>query len=130
MPRPGPFALLLWALLLAGCAGQPAPESGGRVNHLVLCWLKEPGNSEHRLRIIEQTQAFRAIPGVLEVRVGEVVPSQRAIVDSSFDVGILLSFANAERMRSYIQHPAHQRAVREVLQPLVSRILVYDFIEP
>ena len=130
MPKPGPIVVLLCALLLAGCAGQPTQESSGRINHLVLCWLKEPGNPEHRLRIVEQSRAFRAIPGGLEVRVGEVVPSRRAIVDSSFDVGILLSFADAERMRSYIQHPAHQRAVREVLEPLVSRILVYDFIEP
>ena len=130
MPKPGPIVVLLCALLLAGCSGQPAPESGGRINHLVLCWLKEPGNPEHRLRIIEQTHAFRAIPGVLEVRVGGVGPCQRAIVDSSFDVGILLSFADAEQMRAYIHHPAHQRAVREVLEPLVSRILVYDFIEP
>ena len=125
-----PVLLPVAAAVLAGCAGEPARESSGRINHLVLCWLEEPGNPEHRRRIIEQTRAFRAIPGVLEVRAGEVVPSQRAIVDSSFDVGILLSFADAEQMRSYIQHPAHQRAVREVLQPLVSRILVYDFIEP
>ena len=67
---------------------------------------------------------------MLEVRVGEVVPSGRDIVDDSFDVGILLSFADAERMQAYIEHPDHRRAVRQVLLPLVERILVYDFVEP
>lgn len=130
MHYPRLAALVLCLLLVSGCAGPPISDTGGRVDHLVLCWLKEPGNLAHRRQIIAQAEAFRAIPGVLEVRAGTVLPSQRAIVDSTFDVGILLSFADASQMRAYLQHPDHQRAVQEVLLPLVSRILVYDFVEP
>ena len=124
------------SLLLAGCAGNPAQPGGqpgvqpGRVNHLVLCWLKQPGDVAQRQRIIEQTLAFREIPGVQEVRVGEVLPSERVIVDDSFDVGILMSFANRNELDAYLEDPLHKAAVRELLQPLVSRILVYDFVEP
>lgn len=122
-------ALLIGWLFLTGCVGQPVADRDNRVNHLVLCWLKDPGNLEHRHRVIEQSRALRAIPGVMEVRAGAVLPSQRSIVDSSFDVGILLSFEDAERMQAYIDHPDHQRMVRERLMPLVERILVYDFVE-
>ena len=120
------------SLLLAGCAGisPPREPQDGRVNHLVLCWLKQPGDVAQRQQIIEQTLAFRTIPGVQEVRVGEVLSSERGIVDDSFDVGILMSFASREDMQAYLEHPLHRAALRDLLQPLVSRVLVYDFVEP
>lgn len=116
-------------------AEQPPPETErppcetGRINHVVLVWLKEPGNADHRQRIIDASHAFRQIPGVVEVRAGEVVPSGRGIVDDSFDVGLSIAFANTGNMDRYIHHPHHKKAVREVIRPLAERIVVYDFME-
>ena len=132
MSRIGWFLASISLLLVEGCSGSPDQQvsQARRVNHLVLCWLKQPGDAGQRQRIIEQTLAFREIPGVQEVRVGEVLSSERGIVDDSFDVGILMSFASREEMEAYLAHPRHKAAVRELLQPLASRILVYDFVEP
>ena len=118
-----------------GCAkrecGKPRPEAHvpGRANHVVLCWLKEPGNESHRRRIVEVSTTFREIPGVVEVRAGEVVPSERAIVDDSFDVAIFLTFASERDMKAYVEHPRHRAAVKDVLLPLVEKVTVYDFVE-
>nr|VFJ43430.1 MAG: Stress responsive A/B Barrel Domain [Candidatus Kentron sp. DK]VFJ58740.1 MAG: Stress responsive A/B Barrel Domain [Candidatus Kentron sp. DK] len=101
----------------------------GRVNHVVLVWLKESGNPSHRRKIIAASRNLREIPGVLGVRAGEVVPSRRGIVDDSFDVGISITFASVRGMTEYIHHPRHARAVREVFRPLAARILIYDFVE-
>jgi hypothetical protein len=124
--RIAPAFLLLFILLLASCTTTP-PHGRGEIQHIVLCWLKEPGNPEHRRRIIERSKLFARIPGVREVRVGEVIPSERKIVDDSFDVGIVMTFDSVEQMDRYIGHPEHRWAVKEVILPLTRRILVYDF---
>nr|VFK04467.1 MAG: Stress responsive A/B Barrel Domain [Candidatus Kentron sp. H]VFK05484.1 MAG: Stress responsive A/B Barrel Domain [Candidatus Kentron sp. H]VFK07733.1 MAG: Stress responsive A/B Barrel Domain [Candidatus Kentron sp. H] len=136
--------LLAIALSLFGCAtvgvqDPTAYDSGARnragitvenrINHVVLLWLKASGNAAHRERIIEISKTFEKIPGVLKVRVGEAVPSERAMVNDSFDLAISIAFANTDEMNRYLAHPRHQEAVREVLSPLVARIVVYDFVE-
>ena len=117
------------AFLLSGCTATHIAKPSGRVNHIVLCWLKEPGNETHRREIVERSKSFREMPGVLEVRVGSVVPSERPIVDDSFDVAISMTFANAVDMNLYLGNPAHKKAVAEVMQPLVKKMVVYDFEE-
>ena len=67
--------------------------------------VKGAGNAEHRNQIIEISKTFRKILGVLEVRVGRVIKSDRAIVDDSFDVGILVTVSDVERLQEYLDHP-------------------------
>jgi hypothetical protein len=120
-------------IALAGCTAvseTPSETPQATVHHIVLCWLKEPGNAEHRRRIMDASLTFRDIPGVLDVRVGEVIESDRPIVDDSYDVAIMVSFAGTEKMGEYLVHPIHEKAKKEVLLPVVERIVVYDFREP
>ena len=104
-------------------------ETRGKLYHVVLCWLKEPKNEVHRQKIIEVTKSFRDIPVVLNAQAGQVIMSDREIVDDSFDVGILIVTKNQEDLQKYLDHPIHQQAKKEVLLPLVERILVYDFMD-
>ena len=124
------FLLALLVICVGGCCGVPERTvAEHRVNHLVLFWLNESGNAAHRRKIIETSRSFRDIPGVLEVRAGQVIPSNREIVDDSFDVAVLLTFARKEDVNAYLVHPLHKKAVEDVLMPLVQRIVVHDFIE-
>lgn len=108
----------------------PPPEPAApRVHHVVVCWLTQPGDAAARRRIIEASEAFAAIPGVLEVSAGEPVASDRPIVDDSFDVAITMTFANQAALDAYLAHPDHRRANAEVLAPLVKKVIVYDFHE-
>ena len=74
------IALLLRGNVLASAIGI-AGGTESPVVHVVLVWLKDPGNAAHRARIVEATRAFAGLPGVEEIRVGEPVPSARASVD-------------------------------------------------
>jgi len=105
------------------------PDSAAKVHHVVVCWLNESGNKESRRKIIDASRGFSSIPGVIDVRAGSVIQSEREIVDSSFDVAIYLSFANEQKRQDYLLHPIHKNAVKEILKPLVRKIVVYDFIE-
>ncbi len=100
-----------------------------RVNHIVFGWLKEPGNMEHREKIIKTCQSLKEIPGIIDLSVGQPIPSDRKIVDDSFDVGMCMVFKNVEDMKKYIDHPEHVKASKEVLMPLMKKVVVYDIIE-
>ena len=104
-------------------------DSTSKVHHVVVCWLNKPGNEKARQKVIDVSRGFSALPGVIGVRAGRVIPSQREIVDSSFDVAIYLSFENEQKLFEYLNHPIHKKAVEEMLKPLVQKVVVYDFIE-
>jgi hypothetical protein len=103
---------------------QPRPT----VAHVVVCWLKTPGNAHDREALIKASRDFEGkIPGLLHVSAGAVLPSTRPAVDSSFDVAIVMTFASESALIEYGRSAAHQQAVRDVLKPLVQRYVVYDF---
>ena len=136
--RSFPFRLfcLLPLFLGTGCFtsknglsfGSEVPELSP-LRHIVLCWLKEPGNVEHQEKIIEVTKSFREIPGVLDAQAGKAVASERSIVDDSFDVGILVVVKDKNALEAYLRHPVHDDAKKKILLPLIDRLLVYDFQE-
>ena len=116
---------VLLAIALAGCTAQ-LPQTRPGLEHIVVIWLKQPGDAEQRERVIAESQALRDIPGVLALKAGHVVPGKRAIVDSSFDVALIVSFTDRAALDAYLVHPVHVRLVNETLMPLVERIRVYD----
>jgi hypothetical protein len=120
------------ACCLVACLilGLPAHAAAEAVEHIVIVWLQEPGNDDHRARIISESQVLREIPGVTGLRAGDMLPSQRPVVDSSFDVALIVSLQDASAMASYLSHPLHVKLVEETLKPLVKRIQVYDFTTP
>ena len=123
-----PFLLLL-SLFFSGCFSgfQNKKEDPKILSHVVLCWLKDAGNSEQRDRIIKMTETFNDIPSVLGARAGGPIRSERSIVDDSFDVGIIVEVRDEKGLQEYIDHPIHLKAKDEILLPLVERVLVYDF---
>ncbi|MEI6534833.1 MAG: Dabb family protein [Verrucomicrobiaceae bacterium] len=94
----------------------------------MLLWLKHKGDAQERAKIIATAKSFPAqIPGILAMSVGDPLPSTRPIVDSSFDVGLVIRFENKEALAAYEKHPVHQKAVEEVLKPLTAKIVVHDW---
>ena len=120
------FALLAALLVTAVPARADEPAAAGIV-HVVLCWLKEPGNAAQRERMLAASAELRSIPGVLELDTGAVVPSERRIVDDSFDIGVAMKFAGMDTLNAYLEHPDHLQRVQETFQPLCARIQAFDF---
>lgn len=126
-------ATVLLALLLVGVSGcDQAGDAGSsgsepEVVHVVLIWLKQPGNSEHRQKLIKGLKELRSIPLVQDVRVGQVIESDRPIVEDSYDVGLYLRFANKADLQAYLAHPVHVDAVKNEFSPLMKRYRVMDF---
>lgn len=96
------------------------------IEHVVVFWLKQPGDAEARQKIIETSHEFRSIPGVLRVEAGHMIPSPRANVDKTFDVAVVMLFKDQQSLEAYQVHPRHKAMLAEV-GPLVERTVAYDF---
>lgn len=123
-----PTLALTATLLLASCATIAPPAASGTVDHVVLIWLKRPGNAADRQAILAASNDLRVIPGIQFLDAGTALASDRPIVDDSFDVGLSMRFDSTKSLRAYEADPLHVKKVTEVLKPLTKKIVVYDIV--
>jgi Stress responsive A/B Barrel Domain len=116
------------AAFLSGCATAPKPADPGKLYHVGLVWLKEPGNAEHRQKIIEAAHSFaREIPEVQFLSVGRTLPGVSSWHDASFDVCFVMRLEDRAATDRYAKNQVHEKAAREVFLPVSQKILFYDF---
>lgn len=116
---------------LSACAMLPTWQDDEQyLVHVVLVWLKQPGNLQHRQEIIQASRALGEIPGVLDLRVGQVVPGERDVVEDSYDIGLVLRFRGKDALQAYLDHPLHVSTVKARFMPLMARYQVMDFAAP
>ena len=96
------------------------------IKHIVLCWLTNPGDAALKETVIQTSRELRNIPQVEAISVGTSLPSDRKIVDDSFDVGMVMSFRDEKNLNEYLEHPYHLERVKNILAPSCEKILVYD----
>jgi hypothetical protein len=120
------LASILFSIALASCASISPPAASGTVDHVVMLWLKRPGNSEDRAAVRKAANELRSIPGIIFLDHGTPLASERPVVDDSFDVGFVMRFESAATLGAYESNPLHVKQVTEVLKPLSRKILVYD----
>lgn len=120
------LALLFSLILLGGCASTSDTTPVHGIKHVVLVWLKNAGDPQDRSTLIKHSEELRSIDGLVDLQIGTTVPSDRKIVDDSFDVGLVMTFADQKSMDTYIKHPLHQEKVKTYFAPLSHKIVVYD----
>jgi hypothetical protein len=120
---------LALACAALGCRHDRGPGRRYALGHVVVFWLKTPGDAEARQRIVRASEGFRTIPGVLGVRAGEMVPSPRPNVDRSYDVAVVITLRDLAALEQYQAHPRHRAMLKE-LGPLIDHAVVYDFARP
>ena len=103
-----------------------AAASSQTIEHIVILWLKEPGNANAQETVLKASQSLKTIPGVVALKSGKAVPSRSKAADSSFDVALIISFSDQAALDAHPTHPVYQRLMKEVLIPLGNRIRMYD----
>lgn len=119
---------LLPALALVSCATTSLAPSArpGTVDHVVLFWLKRPGNAEDKAAFAAAAEELRVIPGMHFFDHGNALKSERPVVDDSFDFALVSRFESAAALHAYETHPLHVKKVNEVLKPLSKKVVAYD----
>ena len=120
---------LVAAIFFTGCATASKQATAGKFYHVGLVWLKEPGNAEHRQKVIAAAHSFaREIPEVEFLSVGQTLPKGSEFVDASFDICFVMRLEDKAAFERYGKSPVHAKAAQEVFLPLSSKFLFYDFI--
>src|SRR5437588_72446 len=132
-PRPAFSIRLTSWLTIFGLAttlslpsSEAAPGRSGQITHVVLFWLKRPGNIDDQNILIRASRSFRRIKGVSDVRVGRSLPVERPI-EQSFGVGVVITFKDAGAVKKFERNQRHQQIIEAALRPLVRRYIVYNF---
>ena len=110
----------------AGPADGTAASATGRIVHHVFFWLKNPGSTADRDRLIAGLRTLAVIPVIRSLEIG--VPAsteQRDVVDSSFDVSELMLFDSVTDQKIYQDHPIHAEFVGTCAN-LWRKVVVYD----
>lgn len=97
--------------------------------HHVFFWLKNPGSTADRDKLIEGVRSLSAIETVRKLHVG--VPAEtekRDVVDASYGVSELMFFDNLADQAAYQTHPVHLKFV-EQYSHLWEKVIVYDMNE-
>ncbi|MGV3756712.1 MAG: Dabb family protein [Verrucomicrobiota bacterium] len=124
------LALCLFLSLLPACSTTaPKPAVAGKLHHIGLIWLKNPGHAGDRQQLIAAAHRFaKEIPDVNAISVGQSIPQGSALIDTTFDVCLIMHFDDQAALDRYAKHPVHQKAAHEAFLPLARKIIFYDFI--
>jgi hypothetical protein len=96
-------------------------------SHVVIFWAKPEDPKAADNLVSGMNRYLKPIPGVLQFHVGRMVPSERAVVDQSYQVALNIIFADKQTQDAYQIHPLHLEFVEKVLKPNCSKVLIYDF---
>jgi hypothetical protein len=96
------------------------------LSHVVIFWT-DPKNPKAADELISGIQTLKSVPGVQSLHTGKMVPSNRPVVDNTFQVALNLAFASKQAEQEYQAHPTHLEFVEKYVRRLVQKVVVYDF---
>ncbi len=119
--------LVLITICILSPLGVLSASEKNTITHVVIVWLKQPGNEQVKQQFLKESRKLNDLPGVIYRHSGQVVASERGIVDDTFDVAVTVTLKDKQALKDYLAHPKHKEVLKKI-KPLVNRIVAYDFI--
>src|ERR1700720_5049349 len=95
------ISLCCIAFSLTSTGAQAAPARSRQVTHVMLFWLKRPGNIDDQNFLLRSLRRLRRARGVNDVRVGRPLPVDRPGLEQSFDLGVVTTFRDREALEKF-----------------------------
>jgi len=97
--------------------------------HHVFFWLKNPGSTEDRDKLVAGVKTLAKIETVRKLRVGIVASTEkRDVVDNSWAVSELMFFSDLAGQATYQTHPIHLEFIK-TCSHLWEKVIVYDAVD-
>ena len=122
-----PIFLICLAFFLTSSHTHAASARSGQVSHVMLFWLKRPGNADDQNVLLRGLRTLRRVRGVNDVRLGRPLPVDQPGLEQSFDLCAVVIFRDREALEKFERDPRRRGALDAMLQPLVRRFIVYNF---
>ena len=98
-------------------------------SHVVIFWTKRELPGAPDALVAGAKKYLTSIPGMRSFHVGRMVPSQRPVVDQSYQVALNITFDDKAAQDAYQTHPQHQAFIEQVFKPNCARCVVFDFTD-
>ena len=123
--------VLAICFLYVGCAHKnqevKLQDSKRGFYHNVYFWLKSDITEAQKTDFMEGLNSMKAIETIIDYEVGIPAGTPRDVVDNSYDVALITSFADSEGHDAYQVHPIHD-AFREIAGPMIDSLRIYDSV--
>lgn len=96
--------------------------------HHVYFWLKNPNSEEDRKALVEGLKGLATCPDIQISHIGIPAQTKRDVIETSYAVSWLATFANAAAQDVYQNDPIHLAFV-ERCSHLWAKVIVYDSID-
>ena len=93
--------------------------------HSVYFWLWKSSGAEDRRTFEKGLDLLTSDPNVLQRHIGRPASTNRSVIDTSYDYGIILQFETLQSHNAYQEGTAHQEFLGTCSR-LWSRVQVYD----
>jgi hypothetical protein len=97
------------------------------VSHLVVIWVTDPTEEKAEIVLNAANRLLKDIPGVHAFHAGLMYPTDRPVVDKTYQVALNMQFDSMDALAVYQSHPQHVDFVENFLKPNLSQLRVYDF---
>ena len=95
-------------------------------SHVVIFWAKPENPKAADELVAGMNRYLKPIPGVLQFHVGRMVPSNRPVVDQTYQVALNVTFPDKKTQTAYQLHPLHLEFLEKVFKPNCVKVVVYD----
>jgi len=110
-------------------AAYSTPQQRPPLVHHVFFWLKNPGSTADRDKLVEGVKTLAKIETVKELHVGILANTEkRDVVDTSWAVSELMFFNDVQGQATYQQHPVHLEFIKNYGH-LWEKVIVYDAMQ-
>ncbi len=127
------LTLTLLATLAVPALAQQSTSSDasqqGPFVHTVYFWLNNPDSDADHDKLYKGLKMIKEIEHIQQGYIGVPAPTDREVIDSSYDFAITFIFEDMEAEQAYQTHPTHLKFVEEY-NHLWDRVVVYDAVTP
>lgn len=96
--------------------------------HHVYFWLKNPGSSADRDKLVEGLKKLSKVKTIKQFHIGKPAATNREVIDTSYAVSWFVLFDNAADQASYQEDPIHLKFVEDC-SSLWEKVIVYDSVD-
>ena len=93
--------------------------------HSVYFWLGQPESTDDRDALRAGLESLRGVSTIQNAQIGTPAETRRPVVDHSYDLALLLTFADKAAHDVYQDHPVHLEFVAGY-KHLWTRVQIYD----
>ena len=117
------------AATVSAKAAPATPQQRPPLVHHVFFWLKNPGSTADRDKLVEGVKTLAKIETVKELHVGILASTEkRDVVDTTWAVSELMFFNDIQGQATYQQHPVHLEFIKNYGH-LWEKVIVYDAMQ-